>query len=76
MRRDFHYEILAPAVWAVRRPMTLAARHRRDNPAAAGPPRHPPAAGGHKVAPFTSPKISSQREEIEKRSYVNILMNT
>ena len=31
------------------------------NPAAAGPPRHPTAAGGggHKVAPFTSAMISS-----------------
>ena len=37
------------------------------NPAAAGPPRHLPAAGGGiKLPPFTSATISSQREEIEK----------
>ena len=48
------------------------------NPAGAGPPRHLPAAGGggHKVAPFTSVTISSEREEIEKRNFAHIFLNT
>ena len=48
------------------------------NPAAAGPPRHPPAAGGGgiKLPPFTSAMISSQREEIEKRNFAHIFLNT
>ena len=31
--------------------------------------RQPLGVGGHKVAPFTSATISSQREEIEKRNF-------
>ena len=47
------------------------------NPAAAGPPRHPPAAGGGiKLPPFTSVMILSQREEIEKRNFAHIFLNT
>ena len=45
------------------------------NLAAAGPPRQP-MGGGHKVAPFTSAMISSQREEIEKRNFAHIFLNT
>ena len=32
--------------------------------------------GGHKVAPFTSTEISSQREKIEKRNFAHIFLNT
>ena len=48
------------------------------NPAGAGPPRHPPAAGGGdiKLPPFTFAKISSQREETEKRNFAHIFLNT
>ena len=46
------------------------------NPAAAGPPRHLPAAGGGvKLPPSTSAKISSQRDEIEKRNFAHIFLN-
>ena len=35
-----------------------------------------PLGGGHKVAPFTSATISSEREEIEKRNFAHIFLNT
>ena len=36
--------------------------------------RQPP--GGIKLPPFTSAKISSQREEIEKRTFAHTFLNT
>ena len=55
-------------------PVTV--RTAKFDPLAAGPPRHPLAAGGHIVATFTSATISSQREEIKKRNFSHIFLNT
>ena len=67
------FPLFTKNLWGDIRPPPVGAR---VNPAAAEPPRHPPAAGGIKLPPFTSAKISSQRDEIEKRNFAHIFLNT
>ena len=60
-----YLEIVSKEIWENLTRQPLGLRDTRQ-----------PLGGGHKVAPFTSAKISSQREEIEKRNYAHIFLDT